>query len=76
MSEIIAIVGQTGTGKSTSVEKLNPKETVFIGCVNKPLPFRGWKKNYISGEGGNYVISADSAKIVKVLKYNRVIDYD
>jgi len=71
MSEIIAVVGQTGTGKSTAVESLNPKETVIIGMVNKPLPFRGWKKNYTNGiqQGGNYLISHDSEQIVKVLKY-------
>jgi hypothetical protein len=69
MSEIIAVVGQTGTGKSTSVETLNPKETVIIGVTNKPLPFRGWKKNYVSGEGGNYLITSDPAKIVKALDY-------
>jgi hypothetical protein len=68
MSEIIAIVGQTGTGKSTSIENLDPKETAIIGCTNKPLPFRGWKKNYVAGKGGNYLISADSATIVKGLK--------
>jgi energy-coupling factor transporter ATP-binding protein EcfA2 len=68
MSEIIAIVGQTGTGKSTSVESLNPKETVIIGIVNKPLPFKGWKKNY-NGEYKNYLISHDSAKIVETLKW-------
>lgn len=69
MSEIIAVVGQTGTGKSTSVENLNPKETVIIGMTNKPLPFRGWKQHYTSGEGGNYLITHDSAKIVKVLDF-------
>lgn len=71
MSEIIAVVGQTGTGKSTAVETLNPKETVIIGLTNKPLPFRGWKKNYTTGiqEGGNYLITADASKIVKVLDY-------
>ena len=69
MSEIVAIVGQTGTGKSTSIEKLNPKETVIIGCVNKPLPFRGWKQHYISGPGGNYIISVDSKKIVEALAF-------
>lgn len=79
MSEIIAVVGQTGTGKSTSVETLNPEETVIIGIIDKPLPFRGWKKNYRSGkwyktepnvrDEGNYLISHDSAIIVKVLKY-------
>jgi hypothetical protein len=79
MSEIIAVVGQTGTGKSTSVEKLNPKETVIIGIIDKPLPFRGWKQHYRTGkwyltepnvtDEGNYVISHDSAIIVKVLNY-------
>ena len=71
MSEIIAIVGQTGTGKSTSIEPLNPKETVIIGIIDKPLPFRGWKKNYESGiqQGGNYLISHNSDQIAKVLKY-------
>ena len=68
MSEIIAIVGQTGTGKSTSVETLNPKETVIIGVINKPLPFRGWKKNY-SEEEKNYKVTHESAQIVKTLKY-------
>lgn len=68
MSEIIAIVGQTGTGKSTSVETLNPKETVIIGVINKPLPFRGWKKNY-SEEEKNYKVTHESAEIVKTLKY-------
>jgi hypothetical protein len=71
MSEIIAIVGQTGSGKSTSIETLNPKETVIVGVVNKPLPFRGWKKNYTTGiqQGGNFLVSHDSGQIVTVLKY-------
>lgn len=85
MSEIIAIVGQTGTGKSTSVRNLDPKETVIIGCTNKPLPFKGWKKNYTIGiqEGGNFLVAesemkttkgaiytgTSSDKIVKVMKY-------
>jgi len=71
MSELIAIVGQTGTGKSTSVEDLNPKETVIIGIIDKPLPFRGWKKNYTTGiqQGGNFLISSDAEQITKVLKY-------
>ena len=42
----ILIVGESGTGKSTSIESLPPKETFIINVVNKDLPFRGWKKNY------------------------------
>ena len=69
MSEIVAIVGTTGSGKSTSLESLNPKETVIIGCTNKPFPFRGWKKHYTSGPGGNYSITVDSAKMVQIMKF-------
>lgn len=71
MSEIIAIVGQTGTGKSTSIETLNPKETVIIGVTNKPLPFGGWKKNYKTGlqQGGNFATSHESKTITKILDY-------
>ena len=70
MSEIIAVVGQTGTGKSTSIESLNPKETVIINVIGKPLPFRGWKQKYVpmTKEGGNFYVNTDSAKIVTVLK--------
>ena len=48
----IAIVGKSGTGKSTSYGQfpdlgilgLNPKETVIINVAGKDLPFRGWEK--------------------------------
>ncbi|MCK5318536.1 MAG: AAA family ATPase [Anaerolineales bacterium] len=71
MSEIIAIVGQTGTGKSTSIEPLDPKETVIIGIIDKQLPFRGWKQKYQTGiqQGGNFLVSHNSDQIVKALNY-------
>lgn len=75
----IAIVGKSGTGKSTSygqfpelgIKGLNPKETVIINVAGKDLPFRGWKKLY-SGkitEGGNYFESSDSAQIAGAITY-------
>ena len=75
----IAIVGKSGTGKSTSygqfpelgIRGLNPKETVIINVAGKDLPFRGWKKLY-SGkitEGGNYFESSDSAQIAGAITY-------
>jgi hypothetical protein len=71
MSELIAVVGQTGTGKSTSIESLDHKETVIIGVVDKPLPFRGWKQKYTTGiqQGGNYVVTCNSETIVDVMKH-------
>ena len=75
----ILVLGDSGSGKSTSVggiqelgiKGLDPKETVIINVKNKPLPFRGWKKQYGGkvSEGGNYYASANSEEIIKVLGY-------
>jgi hypothetical protein len=72
MSTLVGIVGQSGTGKSTSIETLNPKETVIINVSNKPLPFKGWRSNYTQGklsEGANYISTDVAATIVQALKY-------
>lgn len=44
MSTSILILGESGTGKSTAIRTLDPKETFIINVINKPLPFKGWKK--------------------------------
>lgn len=73
-AETIAIVGESGTGKSTSLRNLNPEETFIISTTGKPLPFRGWKKKYspikISAEGisGNYFTSSKWDQILKILQ--------
>lgn len=71
----ICVCGESGSGKSTSLRNLNPEETFIIATIAKPLPFRGWKKNYkkISiGDDkkltGNYYISNKWDKIVKMMK--------
>jgi ABC-type dipeptide/oligopeptide/nickel transport system ATPase component len=72
MSTLVGIVGQSGSGKSTSIETLNPKETVIINVSNKPLPFRGWKSNYVAkklSEGGNYAVTDSAATIITALEY-------
>ena len=40
MAELVAIVGNSGTGKSTSLRNLNPEETFIISTTGKPLPFK------------------------------------
>ena len=35
------ILGKSGTGKSTSIKGLDPKETVVINVLGKRLPFKG-----------------------------------
>lgn len=46
MGQGILVIAESGAGKSTSIENLDPKETFIINVANKPLPFKGWKKKY------------------------------
>lgn len=41
MAEKILIMGESGTGKSTSLRNCDPKVTAVVNPVGKPLPFRG-----------------------------------
>jgi ABC-type dipeptide/oligopeptide/nickel transport system ATPase component len=74
MAELCAIVGNSGTGKSTSIRTLDPKSTFIINIARKPLPFRGAKKNYIplTKDGdkwvGNLYNTSDVNQIANVLK--------
>lgn len=72
MSNTSLIIGESGTGKSTSLCKLDPTETFIINVLDKPLPFRGYKKNYCKlspdGTEGNYYASDDYSKIMRVIK--------
>lgn len=73
-AETIAIVGESGTGKSTSLRNLNPEETFIISTTGKPLPFRAWKKRYIpikiegKNVSGNYYVSSKWDQILKILQ--------
>lgn len=46
MANLVLVVGDTGTGKSTSMESLDPSETVIINCGFKPLPFADSAEKY------------------------------
>lgn len=75
----VAIVGKSGTGKTTSIssvpeleiEGLNPKETVIINVAGKDLPIRGWRKLYTGKikEGGNYLENSDAGIIADAIGY-------
>ena len=73
-AETIAIVGESGTGKGTSLRNLNPEETFIISTTGKPLPFRAWKKKYIpikiegKNVSGNYYVSSKWDQILKILQ--------
>ena len=69
MSISTLILGESGTGKSTSLRNLDPTKTFLIQAVKKPLPFRSanWKPA-VKGQGGNVFVTDSSDKICAVMR--------
>ncbi len=71
MSKAVLILGQSGSGKSTSIRTLPPKETFVLNVIGKSLPFKGSSKNYtkLSSDGleGNYYSSDNALTIIKLI---------
>lgn len=67
MSNTVLVIGQSGSGKSTSLRNLDPKSTFIISVLDKPLPFKGYKKNY-NDENKNYFCSDDYKSIINYIK--------
>lgn len=74
MSDLIGIAGNSGSGKTTSIKDLNPNETFIVSITGKPLPFKGYRKNYtpLRKEENRYVGNLYKSKniedIIKIFK--------
>lgn len=76
MAELGAIVGESGSGKSTSLRNLDPTKTFIINVAGKPLPIKGFKKNYLTLAQdpdtkkfyGNLFTTSSSEKILQLLR--------
>ena len=66
MARLIGIMGEPGTGKSTSLKGLNPDETFYCDCDGKGLNWRGWRQQYNS-EKKNYVKTNIPKIVIKYL---------
>lgn len=73
MSVACMILGQSGTGKTTSLRNLNPADVLLIQCIKKPLPFRatGWKTRLTLKSEGNVIQTSDPVVIEKCLRQSR-----
>jgi len=73
MAQSVLVIADSGTGKSTSIRTLDPKETFIINIANKPLPFKGYKSKYtqISKDNpkGNITSAASAAGIIKAMNH-------
>lgn len=73
MSNTVLVIGPSGSGKSTSLRNLDPTSTFIINVLDKPMPFKGHGKNYVSiangnEEKGNYYATDDWDKIIRCIK--------
>jgi hypothetical protein len=73
MSNTVLVIGQSGSGKSTSLRTLDPKTTFIISVLDKPLPFKGYKKHYKPIKGwddkvGNYLATDDWQRVIKCIQ--------
>ena len=65
MAKVIGVMGESGSGKTTAMRNLPPKETFYIDCDKKGLNWKGWRKQY-SVDNKNY-FATDSFSTCKTL---------
>lgn len=70
MSTAVLILGESGTGKSTSLRNLDPAKTLLIQSIRKPLPFKSkdWKVRASLKSAGNVIQTDDPALIEKLIR--------
>jgi hypothetical protein len=66
LADIVLVLGESGSGKSTSLQNLDPETTFIINVTGKALPFKGFKAKY-SQDKNNYYVANDYAAINKAL---------
>lgn len=66
MSKSILIIGESGSGKTSSMRNLKSTETYYIDCDKKGLNWKGWKTQY-NLENKNYFATSDVSMIEKIL---------
>lgn len=71
MSIATLILGESGTGKTTSLRNFDPASVLLIQAVRKPLPFKsagaGWKVADKANPNGAIFVTDNAAKIVTAM---------
>ena len=67
MANLCMLLGKSGTGKSTSIKTLDPKETIVINVLGKRLPFKGSNSLY-NKENKNLFRLDDYSQVIKLLE--------
>lgn len=68
MAQVIGVMGESGSGKTTAMRNLDPKTTFYIDCDKKGLSWKGWKKQY-NGDAKNYIQTDAPTTVMQILKH-------
>lgn len=68
MANTIGLMGESGSGKTTSLETLDPKTTFILNCDKKRLPFRKEIREQYCESNKNYFVTDNQATVLSVLK--------
>lgn len=66
MSKLICVMGESGSGKTTSMRNLDPATTYYIDCDGKGLAWKGWRKQY-NKENKNFGSTRDIQAITNLI---------
>lgn len=68
MANTICIMGESGSGKTTSLESLDPKTTFIINCDKKRLPFRKKVREQYAENNRNYFVTDNQSVVLSIMK--------
>lgn len=67
MARAILVMGESGSGKTTSLRNLPPEETYFIDADKKHMAWKGFRKQY-NEQNRNYIATDEPVKVYALLK--------
>ena len=67
MSRAICVMGESGSGKTTSLQTLNPEESYIIDCDGKGLSWKGWRQQY-NADKKNYYQTDKQSEVLTLMK--------
>lgn len=68
MANLIGLMGESGAGKTTSCETLDPKTTFIIDCDKKGLPFTKKVREQYTEKNKNYWKTDDQNMVLAILR--------
>ena len=69
MAKVIGVMGESGSGKTTSMRNLPSEETFYLDCDKKGLNWKGWKSQYSDKKTPpNYWVTDSFSVVSGILK--------